>query len=136
MKNATEHSVYIDSGNPGQVITCHSTSCISVKGSSLPGHAYIDSNNPEKKSIITCSNGNCSNPTIGLTEANIYFIDGSDPTKIITCNSNNGCSSNTPTPTERLNFVDGLASERSITCNTNGCISTIGKNKNTLHFNI
>jgi len=102
-----------------------------MKGSEIPGHAYINSlYSTDKNIIITCSNGICKNKSIKLSSNNIYFIDGSDKTKIITCNSSSGCTSSTNASTSSVNanYIDGLDNTRTITCNTSGCISAKSKN--------
>jgi len=125
---AKVNNIYIDSGNTGNIITCDSTTCTSIKGSSLPGHAYINAHDTTKRTIFTCSNGICSNKDMELSSSNIYFIDGFDNTKIIYCNSNDGCSSNAKPSTESVNvsYVDGLDNTRIITCTVSGCISSNG----------
>jgi len=127
-------SAYIDAGDPStlSLIVHDGTNLVSIPGSMIEGHAYLDASDVSSKSIITCSQYGCvsedriKNMTAGKK---IYFVDGYYPkTELISCEKNRGkCSKATLAEASNGLYPDGTDSTnaRNILCVFNtGCIAS------------
>jgi len=108
-----------DDDNIKNIIICKENTCSSVGGNITTGHAYILSLN--KKYVVICKINVCS---YVITEAEQYYIDGTNTQNLITCASDKCSSTNNSSGT----FIDATNSEslNTITCTDDGCVSESG----------
>jgi len=99
-------------------------------------YAYIDSGDPDKKSVITCgTNGETpayNDIAESLTYRNKYYVLDTDQSKIIVCTLSDGCKTEAVTATQISGvyaLMDGSDENSVIQCSTNQNVITCTSKK-------